>query len=99
MVMADFSPTHPGEERFGVVRVDIAVEAVGFLMVDSVHREPAMKIVPCHAFIGINRGSARDPGADEVERGALGSEHARECLAIALADHDHGLALAGLILP
>ncbi len=51
-----------------VVRVNIAVEAIGFLMVDSVHREPAMKIVPCHAFIGINRGSSSDPGADEIQR-------------------------------
>jgi hypothetical protein len=49
-------------------RVDVAVEAVRFLMVDPVHREPAMKLVPCPRFVGIDRSAAGDPGTNEIQR-------------------------------
>jgi hypothetical protein len=68
-------------------------------MVDAVHREPAMKLVPCATFIRINLSAPSDPGANEVERRDLGSEHAGEPLAVALANHDHDLTLTGLVLP
>src|SRR5712671_6721892 len=52
---------HAREERLGVIRIDIVVEAVGFLMVDPVHREPAMKLVPCPSLVGIHRCAESDP--------------------------------------
>ena len=51
VVMPDRSAAHAREERLGVVRVDVTIQAVGFLMVDSVHREPAVKLVPCAGFV------------------------------------------------
>jgi len=74
--------------------VDAVPETVGFLMVDAVHREPAVQSVPRTAFVGINLGSLGDPGADEIERRNLGSEDAGKRLAVPLANHDHDLALA-----
>jgi len=73
--------------------VDALAETVGFLVVDAVHREAAVQSVPCAAFVGINLGTPGDPGTNEIERGNFGGEHAGERLAIALADHDHDLAL------
>ena len=74
--------------------MDAVPETVGFLMVDAVHREPAVQSVPRTAFVGINLGSLGDPGADEIERRNLGSEDAGKRLAVPLANHDHDLALA-----
>jgi hypothetical protein len=73
--------------------------AAGFLVIDAVHREAAMQLVPRTAFVSISLSALGDPGADEVERGDFGGEHARERLAVALADHHDDLALAGLVPP
>src|ERR1700719_3352716 len=99
MVMADLRSTHAAEKRFGIIAVDAIAEAVGFLMVDAVHREPAVQLVPRAAFVGINLGAPGDPGADEIQRRDFGGEHARERLAVPLADYDNDLALAGLVHP
>ena len=96
--MPDLRPAHAGEERLSVVGVDAIAEAIGFLMVDPVHREAAVKLVPCARFVGINLGALGNPGANEIERRDLGSEHAGEGLAVALADHDHDLSFARLVL-
>lgn len=48
--MANFCPAHTAEERFGVIRVDTASQAVGLLMIDPVHREPAVKLIPWPRF-------------------------------------------------
>jgi len=54
MMMADLAPAHAAEERFGVVAVDALAQAVRLLMVDPVHREPAVKLVPrAGAYSGI----------------------------------------------
>ena len=42
MVVADFATAHPAEEGLGVVRVDLARQAVGFLMIDPVQCVPGM---------------------------------------------------------
>ena len=94
MMVSDLRTSHAREERFGVVCVDVAVDAVRFLMIDPVHREPAVKLVPCAGFIGINLGAPGDPGSDKVKRRDLGSEHAGQRLAVALSDHDHDFTLA-----
>src|SRR5271167_4250224 len=99
MMMTDLRPTHAREERFGVVRVDPAFQAVGFLMVDPVHREAAVKLVPGASLVGIDLSAPGDSGADEIERRDLGSEYARQSLAVALANHDHRPTFARLVLP
>ena len=63
--MADLRPPHAREKRLGVVRVDPAFQAVGFLVVDPMHREPAMKLVPCAGLVRIDRRAPGDPGADK----------------------------------
>jgi hypothetical protein len=91
VIVADFGAAHAAEKRFGVVAMDAVAETVRCLMVDPMHREAAVQSVPCTAFVGINLGALGDPGANEVERGDFRGEHARERLAVALADHDHRL--------
>src|ERR1700720_686913 len=99
VMVADLGSAHAAEKRFGVVAVDAVAETVRLLMVDPVHREPAVQLVPGAGFVGVNLGALGDPGANEIERRELGSKHAWERLAIALADHHHDLALAGLVHP
>src|SRR5438477_6875079 len=99
MMVADLGAAHAAEKRFGVVAMDATAEAVCLLMVDPVQREPRMKFVPCARFVGIDLSTLGDASADKVERRDLGSEHAGERLAVALADHHHDLALARLVLP
>jgi hypothetical protein len=80
VMMADLGAAHAGEERLGVVRVDPAFQAVGFLVVDPVHREAAMKLVPCAGFVGVDFGTPVDPSTDEIERSDFGSKHAGSVL-------------------
>jgi hypothetical protein len=94
VMVADFSAAHATEKALRVVAVDAIAEAIGFLMIDAVHREAAMQLVPCSGFIRLDLRALGDPGADEIECRDLGSEHAGERLAVALADHDHDQALA-----
>ena len=67
MMMANLCPAHAAEKRLGVVRVDIAVEAIGFLVINPVHCEPTVQLVPRAGFVRIDRGASGDPGADEIE--------------------------------
>ena len=92
--MPDVEIRETTKKALGVVAVDTVSETVCLLMVDPVHREAAMQLVPRATFVSINLGALGDPGADEIERRDFGGEHARERLAVALADHDHDLALA-----
>jgi hypothetical protein len=56
-----------------------------------IRRLAAVKIVPGAGFVGVNDGALGDPRLDE-------SEHGRKRVAVAFADHDHGLTLAALIV-
>ena len=80
VMVADFRAAHAAEKALGVVAVDAVAETVRLLMVDPVHREAGMEIVPRAAFVGINLGALGDPGANEVERRDFGGEHAGERL-------------------
>ena len=99
MMVADLSATHAAEKALRVVAVEAVAEAICLLMVDPVHREAAVQSVPRAAFVGINLGATGDPGADEVQGSDFGGEYAGKRLAVALANHDHDLALAGLVHP
>jgi hypothetical protein len=46
MMMADFAAPHAREERFGVVRIDLARQVICFLMVDPVQRVSGVQLVP-----------------------------------------------------
>jgi hypothetical protein len=94
VMVANLRAAHAAEKALGVVAVNAVAETVRLLMVYPVHREAAVQSVPRTAFVGINFGALGDPGANEVERGDFGGEHARERLAVPLADYDHDLALA-----
>ena len=48
-------------------------------------------------FVGVQHGALGDAALDPRQRLAFRLEHARQRLAAALADHDHDLALAGLV--
>lgn len=99
MVMTNLRPAHAAEKALGVVRVDPALQAIGFLVVDLVHCELTMQFVPCPRFVRIDRCASSDPGTDEVQRRDFRSERTRQRLAVTLADNDQDFALAGLILP
>src|SRR3984893_18300722 len=96
MMVANLRATHTAEKALRIVAVDTIAETVRLLMVDPVHREAAVQSVPRAAFVGINLGTPGDPGANEIKGRDFGGEHARERLAVPLADYDNDLALAGL---
>jgi len=74
-----------------------AVLAVGLAVIDPLHLESGMQGIPARRFVGMDDGALGDAGLDEAECRALGTEHGRDGMAVALADDDDGLALAGLI--
>jgi hypothetical protein len=79
VVMADFGAAHAGKERLGVVRVDIAVQAIGFLMVDAVHREAAVQLVPRAGFVGVDFGAPGNPPRRYCERRVWGMKTSSRC--------------------
>jgi len=46
VMMPDLRPAHAAEKTLCVVRVDLARQAVGFLMVDPVQGVTGVKLVP-----------------------------------------------------
>jgi len=97
MVMVPgFGAAEAAEILLGEVRAS-AVLAVGFSVIDPLHLEGRMKGIPARRFVGMDDGALGDAGLDEAEGGALRTEHGRDGMAVALADDDDGLALAGLI--
>jgi hypothetical protein len=56
MVMADLAPPHPAEKFLRPIRAG-TVQAVRILMIDALHFEAAVKIVPCAGFIGMDDGA------------------------------------------
>jgi hypothetical protein len=64
---------HAAEKALGIVAMDAIAEAVRFLMVDPVHREPAMQLVPRASFVSVNFSALGDPSANEEGRSTLGA--------------------------
>jgi hypothetical protein len=60
MMVADLGPAHPAEKALGIVAMDAVAETVCLLMVDPVHREATVQLVPCIGFVGINLGAFSD---------------------------------------
>jgi hypothetical protein len=46
MMVTNLGTAHAAEKRLGVVAMDAVAEAVRLLVVDAVHREPTMQLVP-----------------------------------------------------
>lgn len=59
MVDANFGATQAAEMFVSLVRAS-AVEAVGLLMVDPLHFETFVQVIPCGAFVRVNRGALGD---------------------------------------
>jgi hypothetical protein len=74
-----------------------AVERIGFFVVDTLHFKAAMQLVPVCGLVSVDEGARRDAAADEIERAFFTFENRRQRVAVALADYNHSLALAGLV--
>ena len=96
VVVPGFGATEAAEILLSEVRAS-AVEAVGFAVIDPLHLESRMQGIPARRFVGVNDRALGDAGLDEAERCAFRTEHGRHGMAVALADDDDGLALAGLV--
>ena len=44
-------PTKAGKETFGIIRVGAVKVAVGFLVIDAAHSEPACEVIPVACFV------------------------------------------------
>jgi hypothetical protein len=64
VVVADFSPAHTAEKFLCPIRAS-AVEAVCLLVIDPLHFETAVEVVPGAGLVGMNDGSLGDPRLDE----------------------------------
>src|SRR5947208_3181134 len=96
VMVADLGTAHTAEKFLCPIRAS-AVEAVSLFVIDTLHFEAAMKLIPVSRFVGADDSALRNPSLDERESMFLGTEHGRQGVAAALANHDHGLTLAGLI--
>jgi hypothetical protein len=67
-------------------------------VIDAAHVVEGMQGIPAARFIRVHDGAERDAILDRGNRVALFAEHERQRAAVALAHHDHDLALAGLFL-
>ncbi len=47
-------------------------------MIDALHFELAVQVVPAVAFVGVDDGAFRDTRADEIQRLAFGAENRRD---------------------
>lgn len=71
MVMVlDLAATHAAEKFLRPIRTSV-VEAVGFLMVDTLHLVSGMKLVPCAGLVGVDDGALGDASLYEVKGRAL----------------------------
>ena len=102
VMMADFTPAHVREEALGGIGVDLmlAAQAVGFVMIDPVQGVPAVTLGPRAGGIRVQGCSLRHLPTNEAQSLNLAAEYTGNCLAAfaALADDDHHLALAALVL-
>src|SRR4051794_13115828 len=94
--MADFGAAHAAEKLFRPIRAG-AVEAVRLLMVNALHFEAAVQRVPRAAFVGMHDRAGLDASLNEADGLTFRGEHGGDRVATALADDNHGLALAVLI--
>ena len=75
-----------------------AVDAIAVLMVDPLHGEPGVQLVPGRALVGVNQGALVDPLSDRRHGGLLRRAHLRQRPAVALAHHHDNLTFARLVL-
>lgn len=59
VVLAEFGAAQPGEEAFRHVGAGF-FPAIGFAVVDAVHGEAAIQIIPGLCFVGVDRGALGD---------------------------------------
>src|SRR3984885_5585555 len=98
MVMVpEFAAPQAREIGFGGIGAG-AVEAVGFLMVDPLHRKAGVQLVPGGALVGMQRGALGDALADRRHGRGLGGRHLNQGAPRAFAHHNDDLALARAVL-
>jgi len=64
MMVPDLATPYAGEKFFCPIGAS-ARERIGFLMIDPLHFELAVKIVPRPGFVRMDHGAGRDPRLDE----------------------------------
>ena len=67
-------------------------------MVDPLHREPGVQLVPGRALVGMQHGALGDPLADRRHGGRFGRGHLHQRATLALAHDDDDLAFVRLVL-
>ena len=75
VVMADFATAQPAEIAFGAIRA-CTVQAVGFLMVDALHFEAGVKVIPSVRLVGMDDCSFGNAGWNEGDCQSFGVKHA-----------------------
>lgn len=97
LMLAEFGAAQAGEEAFRLIGAGF-IHAVGQRLVDDLDRELGAELVPTDPLVGVGGAALFDAGLDEVRRGGFRLEHDGQGAPVALANGDHHLALAGLVL-
>lgn len=97
VVLAQFGAAQAGEKAFRLIGACF-IRAVGQRVVDDLDRELGAKLVPTDTLVGMDGAALLDAGLDEVHRGGFRLEHGGQGSSVALADGDHDLTFAGLVL-
>jgi len=92
MVRSDFGATHTAEKTLGLIGASLAVR-IGFLMVDALCQEAAVKIIPASGFVGIDGAAGRNLGFNRRDSLIFGFEYERQRTALTLAHNDNHAAL------
>src|SRR3984957_10511624 len=96
VVNANLGTAQAAEIFLGLIGAS-AVQRISLLVVDPLHFETLMQVIPSAAFVGVHNRALSDASADESRGLAFGIENGRNRIAAALRhDNDH-LALAALI--
>ena len=94
---ADLRAAQTGEEAFRLIGRS-AVVAIGHGVVDALGHVARMESIPMGSFVGKDGAAQRDAIMQAAHAFIFALGHEGQRLAVALARHDHDLALARLVL-
>ena len=71
VMVADLRPAEAGEELLGPIRINAPRIAVELLVIDPLHGEAGLQVIPAARLIRHDLGSLGDAGGDEAKGGGL----------------------------
>jgi hypothetical protein len=97
LMLADLRAPEPGDIAFGLVRAG-AIRAIRLAMIDPLHLEARMKIVPSPCLVGVDDASSGNASANDRNGLGLMFHDCRHGRTAPLTHHHDAAAFAVLVL-